>query len=173
MSAKIVPELTQEYVKSILDYSPKTGLLYWKDCKSPTVKNGSIAGSIHKTLGYRMVFVMGALRYAHRLIWLWNYGAFPKKGIDHINGDPSDNRLNNLRDANQGINTKNRRISSNNNSGIMGVSWDNFRQKWKAYIETDGKRIYMGNHADFFEACCRRKSAERKYGFHLNHGRSQ
>lgn len=70
----------------------------------------------------------------------------PKKGeyIDHINGDPLDNRRCNLRIATNQQNTSNRRMSSLNTSGFKGVSWYKAGQKWHARIMVSYKNVHLG-----------------------------
>ena len=91
--------------------------------------------------------------------------------VDHIDGDPSNNRLDNLRVVTNQDNTKNRRIPSHNTSGVMGVVWDKSREKWRSQIGVGGKVVKLGRYADKDEAIRVRKQAEVKYGFHVNHGR--
>lgn len=61
---------------------------------------------------------------AHRIIWEMFNGPIPKKMvIDHINGDPFDNRLCNLRCKTQKHNSQNSGMRGNNNTGVTGVHW--------------------------------------------------
>lgn len=57
----------------------------------------------------------------------------------------------------------NQRVSSDNRTGITGVYFEKQTSRWKAYIRVEGSQITLGRYTDFFEACCRRKSAEIKY----------
>lgn len=68
----------------------------------------------------------------HILIWAWITGDSPTE-IDHINGDRSDNRPSNLRDAGRVLNGRNRVMSSNNVSGYTGV-WQRQNGKWETHI---------------------------------------
>ena len=77
------------------------------------------------------------------------------KHIDHINGNPLDNRRENLRLVPPEVNAWNRTgLSANNASGYMGVSWDEKRQKWKAMLgytckETKKrKKKFLGRYDD-------------------------
>ena len=91
--------------------------------------------------------------------------------VDHINGIRSDNKWSNLRHATQLENTRNRKKSSRNKSGVTGVIWDKSKEKWQARIGVCGKSITLGRFDDFDSAVISRKLAEVKYGFHKNHGR--
>lgn len=90
--------------------------------------------------------------------------------IDHIDGNPQNNRLENLRLVTQKTNSRNCRISTNNRSGHLGVYWDVRDRKWFAEIGVDGRKIKLGSSTDKEAVVALRKSAERKYGFHPNHG---
>lgn len=57
----------------------------------------------------------------------------------------------------------NQRTSKDNSSGIVGVYLEKQTSLWKAYIRVMHKQITLGRYANFFEACCARKSAEIKY----------
>lgn len=61
------------------------------------------------TLGYIAVGIDYHRYYAHRLVWLYMFGTMPKRTIDHINGNPSDNRLCNLRECSHADNQKNQK----------------------------------------------------------------
>ena len=88
-------------------------------------------------------------------------------GIDHENGIRSDNRWSNLREAEQSENCMNVAKRSDNTSGVTGVSWDRFTKKW--YVSIKGN--FLGRFHCLNRAILVRKSAEREYGFHSNHGR--
>lgn len=64
--------------------------------------------------------------------------------VDHIDGDPHNNRLANLRLATSRQNQCNQKTRSDNTSGLKGVSWSEERQKWQTGIQVNGKRIALG-----------------------------
>lgn len=131
---------------------------------------GDKVGSIG-TSGYVEVGHNGKLLKAHRLIWEVCNGPIPDgMHIDHINGIRSDNRIENLRVVLHSENMKNVRIKDRNMSGLHGVRRHK-SGKFEVNIGDCGKLIYLGFFSDFFDACCARKSAERRLGFHENHGR--
>ena len=134
--------LTQEYLKSVLNYDQETGIFTWKEKISDKIVIGKIAGSNNK--GYIQIRLNKKLYFSHRLAWLYVYGEFPKYMIDHINNNPADNRICNLREATNQQNQFNRKLSKANTSGIKGVCWSKQYNKWIARIRANGKRIYLG-----------------------------
>lgn len=109
--------LTGRTVRQIFDYD--NGHLYWRhgSPRSGKCRAGNLAGSPtdkEKHHGYTLISTerfknVGRCQRAHRVIWLWVHRRWPKKGmvIDHINGDPADNRIENLREVTRSENSKN------------------------------------------------------------------
>ena len=165
--------LTQQELKELLYYNRYTGHFIWKVSRRGRVKVGDIAGNSKiNTDGktYRRIGINNESHCSHRLAWLYVYGVFPKDQIDHINGDGTDNRIENLRDVNNSENGKNQRMPKNNKSGCIGVYWHKLRNKWQAEITDNGKKIYLGIYTDYSHAIQARKKAEKEYGYHANHG---
>ena len=174
--------LTQELLKELIHYDPETGEFTWlerdrrhfKTDRSRNIWNttfhGNVAGGDDGS-GYLRIGVLCKSYRAHRLAFLYMTGEFPPEHTDHINGIRDDNRWINLRAATSAENCRNARISSNNNSGVHGVSWHKRCSFWVVGIQLNGKSKHIGYFKDKFEAICARKSAEREYGYHINHGR--
>jgi hypothetical protein len=121
--------------------------------------------------GYYVGAVKGVVMKAHRVVWALFYNEYPDAGIDHIDGNPSNNAPSNLRAADQSINGKNARIRIDNQSGCPGVVWDRQRGKWMVRVKADKQDKYIGRYSDLGEAVQVRKAAEPLYGYHHNHGR--
>lgn len=68
--------------------------------------------------------------------------------VDHINGNTLDNRRANLRVCTPGQNMANSRLSSNNRTGFKGVGWNARKQRFRAQIECNGKRHFLGYFKD-------------------------
>lgn len=68
----------------------------------------------------------------------------PDEQVDHINGDPLDNRRANLRPVTQAQNLRNSRVRVNNTSGYKGVHWDKQRRRWRALIWHKGQNRHLG-----------------------------
>lgn len=69
-------------------------------------------------------------------------GSFGRSTIDHRDGDPANNRWNNLRKATPAQNCANRRRQQNNASGFKGVVA--YRGKWRAVITKNGRPTMLG-----------------------------
>ena len=152
--------LTQERVRELFDYCVETGELVRKITTSNNAKKGAVLNTANKHLGYIQISIQKVRYYAHRLIWLWHYGYFPENGIDHINRDRSDNRIENLREVSQLCNMRNTGNVATNTSGVKGVCWDNSRGLWSARVSLKDKTKSIGRHVDFNEAVLHRLAAE-------------
>lgn len=161
--------MTQEYLKSILDYDKETGIFRWKKKVCCKVVVGKIAGYKEKR-GYTVMKVDKKQYRAHRLAYLYVYGKLPNNHIDHINQDKTDDRICNLRDVSQKENNRNVGIQKNNASGVTGVWWNKRKNRWIAEIKVNYKKIHLGSFKDIQKAKKARKEADVKYGFHPNHG---
>jgi len=162
--------MDQEYLKSILEYCPDSGNLTWKVNRGMRYCKGMKAGAIHKNKdgkSYLKINIHRKTYMSHRIIWMLLHGYWPVQ-IDHINGNGTDNSLKNLREVTSAQNGQNKRRSARNKSGVVGVSRNG--KNWCAKIGYNGGVVLLGYFRDKFEAICARKSAERKYNFHSNHG---
>lgn len=171
-------DLTAEYVRSILDYDPETGEFRWK-YRSDVGKawntrySGKPAGFICKTHG-RLVIVVGDTHYqGHRVAWLHHTGEWPGNEIDHIDGDPTNNRISNLRECTSAQNKMNKVVQRNNKLGIKGVFFNKERNKYTAKIKASGKHIHLGHFANVEAAKAAYDMAEKLYfgDFSLNNSR--
>jgi hypothetical protein len=91
------PEITQEQVQKLLEYSEITGEFKWRTKFARHIIVGSTAGSFKKASGEVIISIQGISYSAHRLAWLYVYGKHPTRRLEHINGDRKDNRISNLR----------------------------------------------------------------------------
>lgn len=136
-------QLTASRLRELLNYESETGQFRWKIKPNRSTVRGSIAGGRH-SLGYGSISIDDRDYLAHRLAWLYVHGRWPKHQIDHINGDRSDNRLENLREADNSENNRNRGVQKNNKSGFKGVGFHKQTQKWRAKIKLHGKNYHLG-----------------------------
>lgn len=181
MAAKPLP--SQEVLRQLLDYDPETGAFTWKprgpewfyDGAKQKARdfaarwNSAYAGKPALSAlsdGYRCGTLLGVGVSAHRIAWVWWHGK-EADSIDHINGNTSDNRITNLRSVTKAENARNHKRRKDNASGFVGIH----KGKWGRWIvQVQGK-----HHACFpclGQAIKARKEAERRHGFHANHGRA-
>ena len=133
--------ITQEKLKEILDYNPDTGIFTWK-LPRRKIKVGVNAGHINKS-GYVRLTINHKKYLAHRLAWLYVHNNIPKY-IDHINGVTADNRICNLREATHSENMCNRKVHSNNKSGIRNVVFCKTSKKWRVRLRVNNNIINIG-----------------------------
>lgn len=176
----VTPELLREFLR----YDSETGELFWRERSAryfPLVRqerqarqwNTRCAGKpamLSKINGHCVGSIFNYLFQAHRVAWAIHYGKWPDKVIDHINGNPADNRIINLRDVETCENSRNVAIPKNNKTGYPGVRKTPYG-RWRSELWYDNGRINLGSFDTFEAAKDARKSAEAKYGFHPNHGR--
>ena len=173
------------YIREALDYDPETGLLTWrvrpkhhfKGTKGYNLWKARFAGNPPGSIdakGYLRVTIDGKAFRAHRLAWALANGEHPSHEIDHINGNPLDNRLVNLRAAKAMDNARNRSLRVDNKHGVPGLLWWEDRQKWSASIGVGGgKAKSLGFYETKDEAIAARRGAEIVLGYHENHGRQK
>ena len=139
------PIVTQTRLKELMDYCPDTGIFTWKIANGRRIHVGDFAGSVVKK-GYVVIGIDGRVYRAHRLAWLYVYGKWPEKYIDHINGSMTDNRITNLRDVDNSTNMENLQCATlrNKSSRILGVSKQSPKKRWRAQITIKGKNVHLG-----------------------------
>lgn len=133
--------MTQDELKSLLNYDPETGVFTWVK-SSGRAKSGDVAGRISH--GYRRIPVNGKCHMAHRLAWLIMVGEEPEHEIDHANGDKLDNRFSNLRAATRKQNATNRGAMKNSKTGIKNVCYIAWRKKYKVQMKIGDKVKHIG-----------------------------
>lgn len=171
-------------LRQLLEYTPETGKLFWKmrttgQCKDERARkifNTQFAGKEAFTCRMGSKHLQGRINreayLAHRVIWALVKGAWPAGQIDHINGNPIDNRMENLREVAGPENQRNMKRCSVNTSGATGVDWSSARGKWRARaVGPDGADVHLGRFVHFEDAVAARKAAEQRFGYHPNHGR--
>lgn len=165
--------MTQELLKEILHYNQDTGAFTWKThVNNNNGHKNSLAGRINDA-GYLLITYKRKTYRAHRLAWLYVYGEMPTYEIDHINHIRDDNRIANLRQATRLDQTKNMSMRSDNKTGVTGVIHRPDRNKqWQVRITVNKNRITVGSYDTKNEAIIARKDAEKRYGFHYNHGKA-
>ena len=132
---------------NLFNYDKDSGLLtYRNDTKNK--HSGDVAGKKNSD-GYLQVKIGKRNYKIHRLVWLYVHGAWPADLIDHINGDRTDNRICNLREATNTQNLMNSKVQARNTCGEKGVTWRERDKRWIAACRANGKQNYLGS---FFSA---------------------
>ncbi|EJT0117290.1 HNH endonuclease [Salmonella enterica] len=121
--------LTQEKLKSILEYNPLTGEFIYKVTRG-NKKKGSIAGTIASD-GYIRIQISGKIYMAHLLAFLYMEGYLPEM-VDHKDRVRSNNKWDNLRKSTSSQNQRNKKIVSK--SGYSNIIWDRKNQKWRVIL---------------------------------------
>lgn len=134
--------LTAERLRELLHYDPETGVFTW-NATGGRKRTDKPAGWVQG--GRRFIGVDGVNVAAHRLAWLYVTGKMPLDQIDHINGDPLDNRFANLRDVSDMGNKQNiRKAKKGNLSGFLGVAPN--KKRWLAKITVNREQICLGTY---------------------------
>lgn len=147
-------DISADLARSVLDYCPETGEFLWRDCDSMKFRPHQVG----RPAGYfdsrrrRVIEIRGSMYFGHRLAWLITHGRWPSQHIDHINRDPSDNRLANLREATPTQNQANRKLSVKNKTGFRGVRIRCDGAAFCPAIRVGGKTRYLGSYATAADA---------------------
>lgn len=183
------PIQTPEALRQLLRCDPDAGKLFWLErtpemfvtgvrppegrCRRFNNKwAGKEAFTATNDYGYRVGNLGGKVYRAHRVIWAVIYGKWPLGEIDHINGVPDDNRLENLRDVSHQENLQNQKLRSSNTSGHNGVAWCSTFNKWRCQLMVNGESYSFGYHDHKEDAIAAIDAGFKQHGFHENHGRS-
>lgn len=183
---KINPLPPVDRLRALIDYSPETGEMLWKrrpqsdfaDRRYPAERLAKVWNSKHvgkpalnsrMANGYLHGTVDGAYVLAHRVAWKLMTGEDPNF-IDHLNGRRADNRFENLRSVSAFTNMRNRKLSQNNTSGVIGVHWEQRSGLWVVQTEIEGVVRYVGRYKTVLEAAKARAEAVDGLGFSERHG---
>lgn len=171
-----------DYISECLRYDPEDGLLYWKKRPLDHFVNESYQSRWNKRYageragkflmnGYLKLAIDNKKYYAHRIVWVLNKKEWPQY-IDHINGNRSDNRIENLRNVSRSQNQRNLKLSVRNTTGFIGVTKDARNGHYIAQVKIGEKHIHLGSFKNLSDAVEARAKASEEYGFHKNHGRN-
>lgn len=144
-------------VRALFNYDPETGALTWRVSRTSATKPGLRAGWGDRprvSIGRRARYMVT------HIIWVIVYGCWPSKVIDHIDGNPLNNRLANLREATLSQNSMNQRPPRNLH-GMRGVQWSH--GKYAAKIKVRRKVIWLGTFETAEEAGAAFQAAAKKY----------
>lgn len=151
--------LSQKILHALFIYDPKTGYLYWiKNLSTRKKYKGRLDYKVGK---YLRACIFGENYKVEKLVWQYHNGYYPEKILDHLNGNPGDNRIENLREVSVGENARNSSLAKNNSSGVRGIYFNKKECAWYATIRCKKKTYYLGSSRDFIEAVYLRYTAEK------------
>lgn len=147
MNTPSTEELT--YLDKNYEYDPESGQIIRKELLYPGTqsiqKERKVVGSIQNKYIKVSILALKKTYYAHHLAWYLYHGKWPQQNLDHIDGNGTNNRIDNLRLANAQTNSYNRGKNKNSGSSqYKGVSYNKNSKKWAAYITHNYKRIFLG-----------------------------
>lgn len=147
----MIENITLAQVRELLRYEPESGHFFWVAGHGAGRNPDHLPSGGLSSKGYWRLKVGKKLLYAHRLAWFYVHGEWPKGQIDHINGNRTDNRIENLRCVSTTTNAENKRSANKNNkTGLLGTCPD--RGLFKACLKVNGKTINLGRFATPEEA---------------------
>lgn len=182
MPVVMKPIPSAEYLRTLLRYDPATGKLYWRERgreQFKTIKGwqtfdrffaGKEAGGVRGREKRVYLKLPEGVFMAHRIAWTMYHGSPPEHVVDHIDGDPSNDRINNLRAVSFAVNGRNRRAPSNNTSGVSGVSWYTRAARWRGNVRMDGKVVWQKFFKTLDEAAVATRAKRLELGFTERHG---
>lgn len=175
--------LSPHDLRQLLRYDPESGKLFWLPRASVHFEGGKrhtpefMAARWNKQFagkeaftsstpsGHKQGMIFHRRYVAHRIAWAIFYGAWPEQLIDHIDRNPANNRISNLRDVPPHINSRNNPIRACNTSGYPGVGWRRCDQRWVARIRMFDRQTQIGSFKTREEAIDARKAFEAVHGF--------
>jgi HNH endonuclease/AP2 domain len=150
----MLANFTAEWLRERVAYDPETGILtrLIKTRISPVGSQLGVKSGYGRMVACLNVNGKSYTYKVHRLAWLHYYGEWPSADVDHKDGDPSNNRISNLRIATDSQNLGNMKKPITNKSGKKGVSWHAVGKKWQAHVKINGVNKYLGLFATIDEA---------------------
>lgn len=161
------PLPSQKNLHRLFDYDTATGIFTYKMKPNFRIKVGSVAGTVKKSgkcKDYCFIKVDGELYQASRLAWMYVYGVDPGGlTVDHIDRNPSNNSIANLRLATLGQQSFNR--NSKNKSGARGVTYLPNKNKYYAAFKSKELNIRLSKYFETIEEASEwYESIRKQYG---------
>lgn len=129
-------------LRASLSYNPATGEFHWLITPSGRASVGDLAGYNTARDPRVKITLHGVKMLAHRAAWAYMTNEWPDTLIDHWDGNCSNNRWRNLRQATHSQNSANGRKHADN-ANLKGVAAHK-DGRWGAYICSLGHKRYLG-----------------------------
>jgi len=141
-----------ERLKELFSY--EDGKLIRKVTVNYNAKQGDVAGTVDKSTGYLRLNFDGKVAHAHRLVWALVHGAEPLGMIGHIDGDRTNNRIENLRCCDNRTNMQNlKRARVDSATQVLGVTVCKATGKYVGRIRSpDGAYLSLGRFKNIEDA---------------------
>ena len=162
----------QKRLRNRTDYDDQRGALIWvkPGHTAPQYIGRKVGWTKHAGYGDGRLKANfdGKKYYLHQLIFCYHHGYIPEL-VDHIDQNPLNNRIGNLRPATFAQNAQNQKLHADNKTGYSGVQ-PTKEGTWRAVITFKRKVYGLGTFPNKNDAIEARKAAEKSFGFHPNHG---
>lgn len=163
----------QKYLQECFRYDKKSGVLIWRkrpschfhgdwrlECVFRSRYEGKIAGCPDPS-GYVKINLDAAKYLGHRLAYhLLRGGLKDGEFIDHIDGNPHNNRIENLRKCAHAENIMNQ--AHRTAAMTKNVSWSSVEKKYRVEVKAYSKRHYIGSFATLSAAKAAAHAARKK-----------
>jgi len=133
--------ITQSRLKEVFIY--EDGNFIW-NIRKTGIRYNTVAGNIHPKNGHIYIRIDKQKYLAHRLVWLWHHGEFPDQFIDHIDGNRTNNKIENLRAATITQNNQNSKLRITSKTGFKGVTYIASRKKYWARVIAFKRQYSLG-----------------------------
>lgn len=151
----------KKYLDDNYTYDPCTGLVWFKKQNTRRTRNMDVPRKMFrdkyaKVKYYCLSGIKRKVYRLHRVVWYLHYQTDPPPLIDHIDRDPLNNKIENLRETTYSLNQRNSNHKSRGSGGCRGVykQVDTYRAKpWQARLNLKGnEKISIGSFATKVEA---------------------
>lgn len=137
-------DITVDMVKEILRY--EDGKLVWKVSRGSTVKPGDVAGT-ETSYGCLQMSLLGLRLQVSHVVWFIHHGYWTKMLIDHIDRNPRNNKIENLREVTKEINVLHD-IHRNSEEGVYETS----AGRWAVIKKEGNLSICVSSHETYESA---------------------
>lgn len=169
---------SQDEIKELLSYNPKSGEFIFKPRDAKWFKGGSEAAAIKWNARTSMktavrldsgrknnpvINLLNDKYAAGKLAFLYMVGFIPET-VGRVDKNLANTKWENLFASTMSKDAKRHCVRRDNKTGVSGVTLYS-KDKWIVSVGNGEKRVVLGYFDDFFEACCARKSKDVSLGY--------